>query len=238
MIQDQNFIIADENGFKGSMLDDYLAAGYYRMQHSLFTTNFTQINIQKPPLPVFWLRTPVNKIIEKKAVLALRKKCAAFKTTYKKAAITKEIDDLYALYRNYITFEAGDSCESYLHDSYFPNPFNAYMIEIHDGETLIAAGYFDMGKIAIAGILNFYHPDYKRFSLGKYLMLKKIDCALAHNFQFYYTGYISTDTNKFDYKLFPDAGTIEVLLYRERLWIPYKLLGKDGLRDYVENKLF
>ena len=236
MIEDQNFVIAHENGFRGSELDGYLAAGYYRMQHSLFTTNFTQINILKPPLPVFWLRTPVKNIIEKKNIIALRKKCAAFTTTYKQATITKDVDDLYALYRNHITFDAGDSCETYLHDSYFPNPFNAWMIEIHDGETLIAVGYFDVGKIAIAGILNFYHPDYKKYSLGKYLMLKKIDCACANDVQFYYTGYISTDTTKFDYKLFPDADAIEVLLYRERKWIPYNSIGKDGLRNYVENR--
>lgn len=235
MIEDQNFVIAHENGFRGRELDSYLAAGYYRMQHSLFTTNFTQINILKPPLPVFWLRTPVKNIIEKKAIKALRKKCAAFTTTYKQATITKDVDDLYTLYRNHITFDAGDSCESYLHDSYFPNPFNSWMIEIHDGEVLIAVGYFDMGKIAIAGILNFYHPDYKKYSLGKYLMLKKIDCAYANDVQFYYTGYISTDTTKFDYKLFPDADAIEVLLHRERRWIRYNLIGKDGLKNYVEN---
>ena len=238
MIQDQNFIIADENGFRGSDLDSYLAAGYYRMQHSLFTTNFTQIDILKPPLPVFWLRTPVKNIIENKAVIALRKKCSAFKTTYKKATITREVDDLYEKYRQHITFEAGDSCGSYLHDSYFPNPFNAWMIEVHDNDILIAVGYFDIGKNTLAGILNFYHPAYKKYSLGKYLMLLKIDCALANDIEFYYTGYISTDTNKFDYKIFPDAKAIEVLLHRERQWVNYNLVGKDGLKAYVENKLF
>ena len=237
MIQDQNFIIADENGFKGSALDSYLAAGYYRMQHSLFTTNFTQIDISKPPLPVFWLRTPVKNIVENKAVTALRKKCSAFKTTYKKASITKKVNDLYEKYRNHITFEAGETCGSYLHDNYFSNPFNGWMIEVHDENTLIAVGYFDVGKNALAGILNFYDPSYKKYSLGKYLMLKKIDCALGNDIEFYYTGYISTDTSKFDYKLFPDANVIEVLLHREQQWINYNLLGKNGLKAYVENKL-
>ena len=236
MIQDQNFIIADEKGFIGSEFDSYLAAGYYRMQHSLFTTNFTQIDILKPPLPVFWLRTPVKNIVENKTVMALRKKCSAFKTTYKKATITKDIEDLYGKYREHITFEAGETCDSYLHDIYFPNPFNAWMIEIHDDNTLIAVGYFDVGKKALAGILNFYHPDYKRYSLGKYLMLQKIDCALANDIEYYYTGYISTDTTKFDYKIFPDPNAIEVLLHREKLWVKYNLLGKDGLKTYVENQ--
>ena len=236
MIQDQNFIIADENGFKGIDFDSYLAAGYYRMQHSLFTTNFTQIDILKPPLPVFWLRTCVNKIEESKAVTALRKKCSLFKTAYKKATITKEVDDLYEKYRQHITFEAGETCGSYLHDDYFPNPFNAWMIEVRDDNALIAVGFFDVGKNALAGILNFYDPAYKKYSLGKYLMLQKIDCALANDIEFYYTGYISTDTDKFDYKIFPDTKAIEVFFYREKQWVNFNLIDKNRLRSYLESK--
>lgn len=237
MIQAEDFILADKNGFVGSYLDRYLADGYYRMQHSLFTTNFTQIDSTKPPLPVFWLRTPINNIQENKKVAALRKKCAVFKTTFKKATITRDINDLYEIYRSHITFDAGESCISYLHSTYCLNPFNSWMVEVHDGETLIAAGYFDIGKIALAGILNFYHPAYKKYSLGKYLMLQKIDCAVANQILFYYTGYISTNTSKFDYKLFPDVNAIEVFLPIEKIWVPYNNLGKDGLKTYVERSL-
>lgn len=237
MIQAEDFILADKNGFVGRNLDTYLADGYYRMQHSLFTTNFTQIDLSKPPLSVFWLRMPIKNIQETKKTAALRKKCAVFKTTYKKATITTEINELYEIYRSHITFEAGESCASYLHSTYCHNPFNSWMVEVHDGEALIAAGYFDIGEIAIAGILNFYHPAYKKYSLGKYLMLQKIDCAVANDLLFYYTGYISTNTTKFDYKLFPDAGAIEVFLPVEKKWVPYSVLGKEGLKTYVEKYL-
>lgn len=236
MLED-DYILPDVDGFKGKILDFLLAAGYYRMQHCVFTCSFTQIDITKAPLPVFWLRTPIKKIIENTKVIGLRKKCTGFTTTYKTAAINKDTEELYQIYRSHISFDASDNCRSYLHDNYFSNPFNSKMVEVHDGTTLIAVGYFDLGENSLAGILNFYHPDYKKFSLGKYLMLKKIDFALANDIQFYYTGYISTAVTKFDYKIFPDERAMEVYLPVQKIWVPYYLLGKEGLQNYVENSL-
>lgn len=237
MIQEDDFILPDDNGFKGKTLDFLLASGYYRMQHCVFTTCFTQVDITREPLPVFWLRTPIKNIQNNTKVAAIRKKCAGFKITYKKAEITAGVDELYTIYKSHIIFEASENCRSYLHDNYFPNPFDSWMIEVHDGDTLIAVGYFDRGENSLAGILNFYHPSYKKYSLGKYLMLLKIDFAVANNIQLYYTGYMSTAITKFDYKIFPDINAIEVFLPIERRWVSYAAIGKEGLQTYVENGL-
>ena len=58
------------------------------------------------------------------------------------------------------------------------------MVQVRDGDKLIAVGYFDKGKTAIAGILNMYHPDYKQYSPGKFLMLKKLEYALSQGYDF------------------------------------------------------
>jgi leucyl-tRNA---protein transferase len=237
MISSPYYIVPDENGFKGSLLDDFLAAGFYRMLHMVFTTHYTELDTESSSLPVFWLRTQVKKIKENKTALAIRKKCKAFTVEYKKAAITPEIEALYSLYHNHIDFKTADTCQACIHDNRMENPFDSWMIEIRDGDMLIAAGYFDQGKNAITGILNFYHPDYKKYSLGKYLMLTKIDYALSNEIALYYTGYISTATTKFDYKLFPDTSVIEVYLPLERKWEPYELVGKEGLEGYWRNIL-
>ena len=71
------------------------------------------------------------------------------------------------------------------------NVYDTAMIEVRDQGKLIAAGIFDKGRQSIAGILNFYHPGYNKYSLGKYLMLLKIDYAIAHSKQWYYPGYTS-----------------------------------------------
>ncbi len=102
---------------------------------------------------------------------------------------------------------------------------------------MIAVGYFDKGNNSLAGILNFYHPEYKKYSLGKYLILNKIDFALENDIPFYYTGYISTFYTKFDYKLYPDVNAIEVYLPVEKEWQPYNQFDKISLEKYFYENL-
>jgi len=237
MIIGPYYILPDENGFRGSLLDDFLAAGYYRMLHTMFTTGHTQLEEEGGPLPVFWLRTRVNDSRENKAASLIRKRCAGFTATYKKAIITAEVEELYHQYHNAIDFNTGGSCSACMHDSSMDDPFDSWMIEVRDGNVLIAAGFFDLGKKAVTGILNCYHPAYKKFSLGKYLMLKKIDWCRANGIVWYYTGYLCIGHTKFDYKIFPDAAAIDVLLPAERKWLPYATIGKAGLSNYREGIL-
>jgi len=233
MTLEENIIFPDFNGFKGGVLDDYLEKGYYRMQYFMFTAHHTQIDLDAPPLPVFWLRTKVKEVREAKTTASIRNRCGLFTVTFKQASVTYEMEVLYSLYRSHIDFNASESCHSYLENNYVTNPFDAWMIEVRDGATLVAVGHFDRGKNAMAGILNFYHPDYRKCSLGKYLMLLKIDYARKHNLDWYYTGYISTAITKFDYKIFPDAEAMEVFLPREQKWVNFVLLGKTGLNEYL-----
>ncbi len=232
-----DFIIANEAGFTNGLLDTFLAKGYYRMQHNLFTCNDTQIEFDSYDIPVFWLRTVVAKIASNKLHSTIERKCSLFSVEIKPATITTEVENLYSLYRNYVRFSAAESCEDYLHQRDLPNPFDSYMIEVRDDATLIAVGYFDKGLHTIAGILNMYNPNYSKYSLGKFLMLQKINFALANNMQYYYTGYISTAITKFDYKIFPDKAAIEVYLPAHDKWIAYSNVDKTYLEDYYFNSL-
>ncbi len=232
MIIGPYYILPDENGFRGSLLDDFLAAGYYRMLHTMFTTQHTQLDVEGEPLPVFWLRTRVNDARENKAASLIRKKCGGFTVTYKKAAVTAEVEALYSLYHSAVEFNTGGSCSACMDDSSMDNPFDSWMVEVRDGSMLIAAGFFDVGKNAITGILNCYHPAYKKLSLGKYLMLMKIDWCRANGISLYYTGYLCIGHTKFDYKIFPDDAAMEVFLPVEREWVSYATIGKAGLSKY------
>lgn len=235
------YISPGEKGFKGRPLDDYLALGYFCMQNFLFTTYSVPDGYygrSKLFMPVFWLRTVVNKISEKKSALTIRRKCVAFTVCIKKACINEEIEVLYSLYRNHIHFSGAEKCIDILDGDLLENPFDSWMIEVRNGTILIAVGYFDKGNKAIMGILNFYHPDYQKYSLGKYLMLKTVDYALTNGISYYYTGYISTAINKFDYKLFPDVNAIEVYLPIEKEWVPYTFYNKEMLEEYFLDNLF
>ena len=98
-------------GFTGKVLDVYLAAGYYRMRHDLFTTHsIPRVDGENSLvfMPVFWLRTLVNKITENKSAFRIRKQSASFTVEYTSAAITDDIEELYTTYHSKIEFDAAE----------------------------------------------------------------------------------------------------------------------------------
>src|SRR5690606_1535478 len=99
----------------------------------------------------------------------------------KQATINTEIENLYASYKNSLLFNLAANCYDNLHQPHIPLPYDSKMIEIRKKDELIAIGFFDCGFKSIAGILNIYHPSFKKYSLGKLLMLLKINYALNEN---------------------------------------------------------
>ncbi len=231
-MEDIRYLIASEDGFKNETLDSLLAKGFYRMQHLMFTCNQTAINYETFTIPVFWLRTIVQKVTPGKSALNIQKRCNGFHVQIADAFVDEEIEALYAQYKEHVSFFVSESCKGYLHNEVLPMPFDSKIIQIRDNNKLIAVGYFDKASNAIAGIMNIYHPDYKSYSLGKFLMLQKLEYAFSQNIQFYYTGYISTQSPRFDYKTFPDVDAVEVFLPVEQEWVPYSLFGKEFLAEY------
>jgi arginine-tRNA-protein transferase len=234
---DFKYFLPDENGFRSGALDQMLAAGYYRMQHFMFTTNDTCIDTSETIIPVFWLRTLVNRCSLTNSANTILKKCSRFSLSVQPAYVDDEIESLYDLYKEHVLFSVSPSCTDYLHMDVLPNPFESMMIQVRDKNTLIGTGYFDKGEQSIAGIMNIYHPHYKSFSLGKFLILQKLEYALSKQVAHYYTGYISPGSTRFDYKTFPDPAAVEVLLPDLQLWVPYKDLGKDFLAEYYLKNL-
>lgn len=227
-----NYIAADERGFKADTLDQLLAAGYYRMQHLMFTCNDTALHEDGPVIPVFWLRTVADQCEIKKTAKTILKKCGSFSVSFHPARVDDEVESLFALYKKSVNFSVAATCGSYLHQEFLPQPFDSMMVQVRDKYRLIAAGYFDKGLRSIAGIMNIYHPQYDKYSLGKFLMLQKLQYALSQNSLYYYTGYISPGSTRFDYKTFPDPTAVEVLLPDKQQWVPYHSLGKAFLSEY------
>jgi arginyl-tRNA--protein-N-Asp/Glu arginylyltransferase len=226
------YIAADESGFKNEILDNLLATGYYRMQHMMFTCNATSMDDDSPVIPVFWLRTLVNQVMLPHSAKLILKKCRRFTISIQKAVVDREVESLYELYKNYVPFKVSATCNDYLRQEFLPLPFDSMMIQVRDQDKLIATGYFDNGQQSIAGIMNVYHPQYHKYSLGKLLMLQKLSYALSEKKLFYYTGYISTGSTRFDYKTFPDPAAVQVYIPDKQEWQPYHLLSKAFLSEY------
>jgi leucyl-tRNA---protein transferase len=206
-------------------LDSFLANGWYRMGQGIFTTNYITQNGSF--YRVYWLRYLVNRLKEGKTtrqILAINQR---FSTSIQPLKITPETENLFSLYKTGIDFETAESVIGWLYDDSPANVYDSWMVEVRDEGLLIAVGIFDKGHQSIAGILNFYHPAYKKYSPGKLLMLLKIKYAVEQQMLWYYPGYIVHGYPKFDYKLF--AGKSAAELYDPAIcqWLPYT----EGLAD-------
>jgi leucyl-tRNA---protein transferase len=215
----------------GPMLDAYLAKGWYRMQQTIFTTDVIIKNDMV--IPVFWLRLVLSKYKQNKTAQKIITTNKKFSIACGNGYITDEAEELYQLYCQSISFDVSPTIQDSLIGEGLHSVYNTKAYSIRDGKKLIGLGYFDDGENSIAGILNIYHPDYKQYSLGKYLMLLKIEYALQQHKEFYYPGYISTGISKFDYKLFVGKEASEVYIRKTDQWMPWLSITEQQLEEWL-----
>lgn len=205
-----------------AFMDKLLAQGFYRMGQSVFTTSAT-ISDAGEFIIVLWARVLLNEYKPGKRHKELIRRNRRFQTTLHTARIDEEIETLYANYAAGVNFMAPETATSFLMGTAEQNNFPSRMWQMRDQGQLIAVGYFDEGVESAAGILNFYHPDYKKFSPGKFLYLEGVRYAAETGKHFFYPGYIAIDFRKFDYKLMAGKKRMEIWDINEAQWIPYHL---------------
>ncbi|MCK8493629.1 arginine-tRNA-protein transferase [Spirosoma sp. RP8] len=204
---------------KGSKLDFCLSKGYFRMQQDLFTCRY--VFFDDTFYSVHWLRLVLPNVqfgTKQRRLLRINE---SYSVSVKPFSLTQELEGLYSLYRQSIDFDAPESVESCLLAGATYNLFDTNVVEVRDKGMLIAAGIFDAGLESIAGIMNFYHPAYRKQSLGKFLMLQKINHARLNHKIYYYPGYLVNNYPKFDYKLFACESATEVFDDGSGQWLPF-----------------
>lgn len=205
---------------KGSLLDEYLANGWYRMGRYIFTTSWLSPQDDDKTYPVYWLRYCVPSVELSASNQSIAYKCASFHVNYKPFQLTQELIELHQKYTASLKFETSKDLRTLLNDVN-NEVYDSYIIEVRDGGKLIAAGIFDLGAETIAGIINIYDPQYRKYSLGKYLMLLKYQFCSEAGLPYYYPGYFSPEYPMFDYKLFLDKQATEVFIPFFNDWYPY-----------------
>lgn len=214
---------ASPEDLSGNYLDCLLALGWFRMRQTIFTTSHIPDVDLFTLKKVWWLRYEVNQIRSHASHRAIYKMNHAFRVSYQPfETASPEEEALFNLYREHLPFQTFES----LHDALFseePNSiYTSQSVRIHDGNRLIALGIFDIGDTAAASIIHCYDPEYKKFSLGKYLMLLTINFLKKHHFQYYYPGYMMSGNARLDYKLFLGK---EVACYYDAIhgkWLPFQ----------------
>jgi len=201
------------------LLDAYLSKGWYRIHQMLITTDL--IAKDDEFFAVFWLRYRLADYQHSKKSKKLLQACAQFSSSIEPVQFTDELEELFTKYRSQLDFDMSDSARAYLLGDKTENVFPSHLLTIRNNGKLIAAGCYDEAATSLTGILSIYDPAYKKYSLGKVLLLLKLEEALRLQKKYFYPGYVSLHTTKFDYKLFPDLEATEVYNRLLDEWQPY-----------------
>lgn len=197
-------------------LDDYLEKGWFRMGQNIFTTHFIR-NDQKI-LSTIWLRIQLENF---NPDFPLIKKNRKFRISYALAELSPEKEELFARYKQNVAFHGSDSLHQLMIGQHGERSvFNTYEVMLYDNSRLIACGYFDLGALSAEGITSFYDPDYKKFSLGKYLIYLKIMYCKDLGLKYFYPGYFVPGNRHFDYKLSIGNEALQYLDLPSASWMP------------------
>ncbi len=186
----------------GADLDALLALGWYRMHQTIFTSSHVGLD---EVYRVHWLRYAIEEINRHASHRKIRSRNQNFRWAIEDFTIIPASHmELHQHYYAAIEFEGASSIEECLFGEEIieRNIYNTKCISIFDQDRLIAGGYFDVGEKGAASILHFFDPQFKKYSLGKYLILLTIDYLKQNHYQWYYPGYVVEGNSKMDYKLF------------------------------------
>jgi arginine-tRNA-protein transferase len=230
---------AGPKGFRGALLDELLAKGYFRDGRKMVAKDSQQDGYYGRSPMFYWvcmLRYPVADYSPSATMRNIRNRCAKFELTLSPGVVTEEAEALYRRYRESVDFELPGSLKVHLHDGEIAPPFDTSVMEVRDGGRLIAAGFLDRGSDSCVGVLNIYDPDYERYSLGKYLIDRKIEMARSEGLRYFYPGPVIISNDRLDYKLSFDREHVEVFLSADGVWEPFRKHGKAGMEKYLFKK--
>ena len=197
-------------------LDEYLAEGWFRNGQRVFTTNF--LNFDHTLYSAIWLRIDLQTYEADKDFAKLKKQNARFTMHIQPASITPEKESLFQKYKTSVSFSAAQSLQTLLYGDSTLDVFSTYEILLYDEQKIIAVGYFDLGAKSAAGITSFYDPEYKKSSLGKYLIYLKIEYCKNIQYDFFYPGYFAPNYAAFNYKLDIGKASLFYLCLQTNTW--------------------
>lgn len=206
----------------GEELDRYLSEGWFRMGQSIFVTNF--LNFKQQFYSAVWLRLRLAACYNDRNEEKLAKLNSRFVVTIQKASIDQEKEDLFTRYRKSVSFEPSTSLQALLFGRVTYNIYDTLEVTVKENGKLIACGFFDRGKKSTAGISSFYDPEYKKYSLGKFLIYQKIAYSRDAGYTYFYPGYFVPGYHPFDYKLKIHPSSQEFFDLESSRWHPTKEL--------------
>ncbi len=213
-------------------LDAYWAHGWFRMRQNVFTTHFLEFADRFHS--ALWLRVDLAAWSGDRKFAELAKRNKAFRVEFAVAdskATSGAHEALFQRYRHGLEFEVSPTLQSLLFGRHRSSRFQTQEINLYDGDKLIAAGVFDLGKDSAAGITSFYDPDYRKYSLGKYFIYCKMQWCRGFGLQWFYPGYFAPGHARFDYKIEMATEALQYLALSTGEWRHFSADFEDPLAE-------
>lgn len=216
-------------------LDAYLEKGWFRMGQMIFTCHILCFN--NDVYSTIWLRLDLKDFSFKRRMRKiLNKNDRLFSYTIGPPNFEGDRQALYEKHKKRFEGYIPGTLKESLFGLEEDNIYNTHEIAVYDGDQLIAVSYFDIGSGSMASIMGLFDPDYEKYSLGIYTMLKEVEFGLENQISFYYPGYVVPGYGKFDYKL--RIGEMDFYDVALESWRPYDQLTSDHLpSDLIYSKL-
>lgn len=199
-------------------LDGYLAHGWYRMGQSIFTTDF--LEREGEYFKTIWLRNRLKEYEPSSTFYKLENRNKKFHLEIIPFVYGAKYEMLFQKYRLSLPGERVASLHGFLFGNSPIIIFNSLAVNLFDNNKLIGTGIFDCGQKSAAGISSFYDPDYKKYSIGKYLIYKKIEYCHLNAYDYFYPGYFVPGLKAFDYKLEIGKQSLEFFDMENSTWKP------------------
>jgi leucyl-tRNA---protein transferase len=146
------------------------------------------------------LRIRLSDFTFSKSQRRIIKKNADLKTIIRPIIIDDEKESLFERHKYRFEENIPDSIYTFLSKTPDSVPCEALEICVYEGETLIAASFFNIGETSTSGIYAMFEPTETSRSLGIYTMLLEIAFAKQIGKSFYYQGYAYAGNSFYDYK--------------------------------------
>lgn len=200
-------------------LDQYLEQGWFRMGQSIFTCYF--LHVRGSIYSTVWIRLNLQQhAFSKSQRKVIRKVESNFEVRIHPAVFDLEKELLYEKYKKRFEEPIAASIKASLMDDFEQNIYDTYEVSIYDNNKLIGVSFFDIGEKSAASIMGIYDPDYSKYSLGYYTMLREITFCIEHDMTHYYPGYIVPGYQRFNYKL--RIGNVEYFSPEEKRWKSFR----------------
>lgn len=139
------------------------------------------------------------------------------------AAINDELRALFQRHKQRFTHNVPEDLETFLGPDPACGPCACRMVRVLEGERLVAASFFDVGKASASSVYGFFDPEHSKRSLGIFTLLLEIQHCQEKGLHWLYPGYATEEASAYDYK--KQFRATEWLDWSAGKWLPLLSTG-------------